>query len=154
MDAAQAATQQFLTFTLADEEYGLPILDVQEIIGYQKSTPIPNAPDWVRGVINIRGVVIPVIDVRAKFGMPQIEYDAMSVIIVYRVGQRVVGAAVDAVNDVLSFTDDQLQDTPEMSSEVTADFITGLGKLEGRLVLLLDLPRLLGDEMETVESAE
>ena len=142
---------EYLTFTLGREEYGIPILNVQEIIGYQEATPIPNSPAWVKGVVNIRGVVIPVVDIREKFTMPATEYNAYSVIIVNRVGERVIGAVVDAVNDVLAFTDAQIQEAPQVSRRLRTDFITGLGKLEGRLVLLLDMEQLLGDEVETVE---
>ncbi|MFQ5509951.1 MAG: chemotaxis protein CheW [Leptospirillia bacterium] len=139
-------THEFLTFALGEEEYGIPILNVQEIIGYQRPTPIPNAPEWVSGVINIRGVVIPVVDIRNLFGMEHKEYDELSVIIVTQVGERVIGAVVDQVNDVLEFTEDQMQDTPEVSASVRTDYITGLGKLEGRLVMLLEMDQVLSGE--------
>ncbi|MDH5528212.1 MAG: chemotaxis protein CheW [Nitrospirota bacterium] len=144
-------SQEFLTFALGGEEYGIPILNVQEIIGYVKPTPIPNAPGWVSGVINIRGVVIPVVDVRALFAMSSKEYDTTSVIIVTSVGTRVIGAVVDQVNDVLAFQEDQMQATPQVSSGVRTDYITGLGKLDDRLVMLLDMQEVMsGQNLEAL----
>ncbi len=140
---ADVETHEFLTFGLADEEYGIPILNVQEIIGYQKATPLPNAPDWVSGVVNIRGVVIPVVDIRKQFGMEEKEYDELSVIIVSQINGRTIGSVVDQVNDVLAFSTEQMQSTPEVSAKVRTDCITGLGKLDDRLVMLLDMERVL-----------
>ncbi len=152
---SETETHEFLTFALGEEEYGIPILNVQEIIGYQKPTPIPNAPEWVSGVINIRGVVIPVVDVRQTFGMVHKEVDALSVIIVTELGGRTIGSVVDQVNDVLAFADDQMQATPEISGEVKAEAITGIGKKEDRLVMLLDMEHVLsGADVEVpVEAA-
>ncbi|MFQ5508279.1 MAG: chemotaxis protein CheW [Leptospirillia bacterium] len=143
LSESDAETHEYLTFALGDEEYGLPILHVQEIIGYQKPTPIPNAPEWVSGVINIRGVVIPVVDIRATFGMPEKVYDEMSVIIVTEVAGRTIGSVVDQVNDVLAFAEDQMQDTPEITEHVHADAITGIGKKDDRLVMLLDMEQVM-----------
>ncbi|MDH5527887.1 MAG: chemotaxis protein CheW [Nitrospirota bacterium] len=144
-------TQEFLTFRLADEEYGIPILVVQEIIGYQKPTAIPNAPAWVCGVVNIRGTVIPVVDVRNLFGMPATTYDDTSVIIVNRVNDKVIGAVVDGVNDVLAFTADQMQATPEVSDSFEVRYLDGLGKLDDRLVMLLDMAELIGRGLDGVD---
>ncbi|MDH4230026.1 MAG: chemotaxis protein CheW, partial [Nitrospirota bacterium] len=138
--------QEFLTFGLGGEEYGIPILNVQEIIGYVRPTPIPNTPSWVSGVINIRGVVIPVVDVRTLFSMSHKDYDATSVIIVTMVGERVIGAVVDQVNDVLAFKENEMQDTPEVANDIRTDYITGLGKLGDRLVMLLDMAEVLSGE--------
>ncbi|MDH4229867.1 MAG: chemotaxis protein CheW [Nitrospirota bacterium] len=143
-------TQEFLTFGLGSEEFGIPILKVQEIIGFQRSTPIPNAPDWVLGVVNIRGVVIPVLDIRSIFGLGFREYDATSVIIVARIGEKVIGAAVDRVNDVLAFTDGQIQATPEVSERVDTHYLTGVGKMDERMVLLLDIEQVLGGSIHGV----
>lgn len=143
--------QEFLTFRLGDEEYGIPILVVQEIIGFQKPTAIPNAPEWVQGVVNIRGTVIPVVDVRSLFGMPAVEYDDTSVIIVNRVDDKVIGAAVDGVNDVLAFTSDEMQATPEVSDSFEVRFLDGMGKLDNRLVMLLDMAELIGRGLDGVD---
>ncbi len=138
----------FLTFRLEGEMYGVPILSVQEIIGYQPATPVPNTPDWVSGVINLRGVVIPVLDLRTKFGMAAGRYDATSVIILVQVADKVMGSVVDGVDDVLYLTDEEIQPTPEMSGPVPAELLTGLGGRDGRLVRLLDLTRLLADALQ------
>ena len=145
-------TQEFLTFALGSEEYGIPILTVQEIIGYQRPTPLPNSPAWVSGVVNIRGVVIPVVDVRSQFGMMEKEYDELSVIIVTQVAGRVIGSVVDQVNDVLSFTLDQMQETPEVSDQVNIKFITGLGKLDDRLVMFVDMEEILNHTQPHIPS--
>ncbi|MDH4228298.1 MAG: chemotaxis protein CheW [Nitrospirota bacterium] len=142
---------EYLTFTLGGEEYGIPILVVQEIIGYQRPTPIPSTPAWVQGVVNIRGTVIPVVDVRAIFHMPTIEYGTGSVIIVNRVGDRVIGAAVDAVNDVLAFRADQIQATPEISDQVQIHYVDGLGKHDNRLVMLLDMAEMVTQGLDGVD---
>ena len=135
--------QEHLTFGLDDEEYGIPILSVQEIIGFQKPTPIPNAPSWLSGMVNIRGMVIPVVCIRRLLGVPDKEYDNNSVIIVTQVDGRTIGSVVDQVNDVLSFSPEQIQPTPEISSGVHASSITGVGKIDDRLVMLLDVAQVL-----------
>lgn len=150
---AGAPTREFLTFGLGQEEYGIPILSVQEIIGYQAATPVPNTPPWMSGVINIRGLVIPVFDVRRKFGMAPGAYDKTSVTIVNRVGSRVMGIVVDQVHDVLALPGAAIQPTPEMSGGIDPAFITGLGRVAGRVVMLLDIQRLLEDGMEAAQAA-
>ncbi|MBI5136105.1 MAG: purine-binding chemotaxis protein CheW [Nitrospirae bacterium] len=149
---ADAHPHEYLTFTLDSEEYGVPILSVQEIIGYQKPTPIPNAPKWVSGVVNIRGVVIPVVDIRSLLGMAAKDCGVTSVIIVTRVDGRTIGSVVDHVNDVLAFTPDQMQSTPEVADGVRTDSITGLGKLDQRLVMLLDMRQVLQGSHKTLDA--
>ncbi len=144
----QEGTNDFLTFSLDNEQYGIPILSVQEIIGYQPATSMPNTPPWMAGLINIRGVVIPVLDLREKFSMAPGEYDDASVIIVTRVEDRIVGAVVDEVNDVLALTSEQIQPTPEMSGSIPPQLITGLGQQDDRMVMLLDIARLLAEAIE------
>ncbi len=139
-----ADLHEHLTFTLGDEEYGIPILSVQEIIGYRKPTPMPNAPAWLSGMVNIRGVVIPVVDIRHLLGMGPKQYDALSVIIITQVDGCIIGSVVDQVNDVLAFTPEQLQATPEVPDSIDTTAITGIGKLGDRLVMLLDMQRVLG----------
>lgn len=135
--------QEFLTFRLNEEEYGIPILNAQEIISYRKSTPIPNSPSWVAGAINIRGVVIPTIDIRNIFGMEAVEHDESSVIIITQMGSRVLGYVVDAVKDVLGFTDEQMQETPTVSDRIRTRYLSGVGNMDDRLVMLLDMSELL-----------
>ena len=139
---SDADLHEYLTFSLDREEYGIPILSVQEIIGYQKPTPLPNAPAWLSGMVNIRGVVIPVVDIRNLLGMPPTEYDSESVIIITQTADQIIGSVVDQVNDVLAFTSGQLQQTPQVANGNTTS-VTGVGKLENRLVMLLDMARVL-----------
>jgi len=144
--ASAADNGQFLTFTLQNEEYGIEILKVQEIKGFSKITPIPNAPPFVRGVMNLRGTVVPIIDLRARFSMTEKDYDQFTCIIVVNVGTRVVGLVVDTVSDVLNIPNDAIADPPELTSSGDGSCITGMGKLGERIVMLLDTGRLVGVE--------
>ncbi len=144
--AANDDSGQFLTFTLQNEEYGIEILRVQEIKGFSKITPIPNAPHFVRGVMNLRGTVVPVIDLRARFSMTEKEYDQFTCIVVVNVGSRVVGLVVDTVSDVLNIPTDAIADPPELATSSETSCITGMGKLGERIVMLLDTGRLVGAE--------
>lgn len=149
-----ADSDQFLTFTIQDEDYGIEILRVQEIKGYSKIRPIPNAPPHIKGVMNLRGTVVPVLDLRARFGMPETEYNQFSVIIVVSVANKVVGLVVDAVSDVLNITKDQVEETPEIAGDVDTLFFDGMGKVGEKLVLLLNIDRLVaGDKLEVLEQA-
>lgn len=145
---------QFLTFTLEGEEYGIEILRVQEIKGVSKIRPIPNAPNYIKGVLNLRGTVVPVLDLRARFGMPEAEYSQVTVIIVVSVGSKVVGLVVDAVSDVLNITKDQIEETPEIAGDVDTAFFHGMGKVGEKLILLLNIDQLVGcDKLEAIEQA-
>jgi purine-binding chemotaxis protein CheW len=135
---------QFLTFTLNQEEYGIEILRVQEIKGFSRITPIPNTPPFIKGVLNLRGTVVPVVDLRTKFGMPESEYNQFTVIIVVSIGKRIVGLVVDAVSDVLNIARDDLQAAPDMGAQVDLSFITGLARTNERLITLLNIERLVG----------
>ena len=147
--ALTADNSQFLTFTLKNEEYGIEILKVQEIKGFSKITPIPNAPVFVRGVMNLRGTVVPIIDLRARFSMNEKDYDQFTVIIVVNVGSRVVGLVVDTVSDVLNIPTEQIADPPELAGNGDGSCITGMGKLGERIIMLLDIGRLVGAESIT-----
>jgi len=152
--ALTADNSQFLTFTLKNEEYGIEILKVQEIKGFSKITPIPNAPVFVRGVMNLRGTVVPIIDLRARFSMNEKDYDQFTVIIVVNVGSRVVGLVVDTVSDVLNIPTDQIADPPELAGNGDGSCITGMGKLGERIIMLLDIGRLVGAEnLASLETA-
>ena len=135
---------QFLTFTLGDEEYGVEILKVQEIKGYSTVTPIPNTPSYVKGVLNLRGAIIPIVDLRSKLSMSEAPYNQFTVIIVVRVGVKTVGVVVDAVSDVLNIPTKDIQATPDFGAQVDARFISGLAKTGERLVVLLDIDKVLG----------
>ena len=144
--AAGDGVAQFLTFTLGGEEYGVDILRVQEIKGFTSVTPIPNAPVYVKGVMNLRGTVVPVLDPRIKFGMPAREYDRFTVIVVVNVGTRVVGLVVDAVSDVLDIPLDAIQPPPDMGAAVDTSTIRGIAQNADRLITLLDIDQVVDVE--------
>ncbi len=134
---------QYLTFTLGSESYGLEILRVQEIKGFSAITPIPNTPPHIKGVMNLRGTVVPVVDLRIKFAFEKAEYNQFTVIIVVNVGTKVVGLVVDAVSDVLNIPDADVDPTPELGG-TDVSFLTGMAKSGDRLVALLDIERVAG----------
>jgi len=145
---------QFLTFTLQGEEYGIEILRVQEIKGLSRIRPIPNAPGYVKGVINLRGAVVPIVDLRTRFGMSEADYNQFTVIIVVSLGAKVVGLVVDAVSDVMNIAKDQVEDAPEMGGEIDTSLFRGMGKVGEKLVLLLNIERLLASaQLDTVSPA-
>jgi len=144
---------QYLTFTLGHEEYGVEILKVQEIKGYSAITPIPNTPAYLKGVMNLRGTIIPVVDLRAKFSMTEAEYNQFTVIIVVTVGGKIMGLEVDAVSDVLNIPRTDIQDTPDFGAQVGAQFINGMAKAGEKLVVLLDIDKVLsGEELTAIGS--
>ncbi|MCC7012245.1 MAG: chemotaxis protein CheW [Planctomycetes bacterium] len=144
--SAALDNDQFLTFRLASEEYAVPILRVQEIKGYSAVTPIPNAPSYIKGVMNLRGTVMPVLDLRAKFGFEATEFTKFTVIIVVNVGAKVVGLVVDGVSDVLKFDHDAIEPPPTLGGDLDTSHLTGMAKQGERLVALLDLERIVGLE--------
>lgn len=146
--------RQYLTFTLGQEEYGIEILKVQEIKGYSAITPVPNTPAHVRGVMNLRGTIIPVVDLRTKLGMAEAACTPFTVIVVVKVGPKTMGLVVDAVSDVLNIPTADIQETPDFGAEVDAGFISGMAKASDRLVVLLDIEKvLLGDTLGGLGSA-
>jgi purine-binding chemotaxis protein CheW len=151
VDTTRAETQ-FLTFTLGGEEYGVAILNVQEIKGYSTVTPIPNTPAFVRGVMNLRGTIVPVIDLRLRLGMPAVEYGPFTVIIVLAVGAKVVGAVVDAVSDVLTIPDGDVQPTPQFGDADALRCVAGIAQANGKLVVLLDVDTMLRhDDLDALD---
>ncbi len=138
--------EQYLTFALSEQEFGIEILSVQEIRNYSTVTPIPNSPKEVRGVINLRGTVVPIVDLRAALGMGESQHDKFSVIIVVRVATKAVGLIVDAVSDVIDVRPEDIEQTPEMLSQTGHSVVQGIAKSEQRLISLLDLGCLLGAE--------
>lgn len=137
------ACHQFLTFTLDGEEYGLEILRVQEIKGLPKIRPIPNAPSYVKGVMNLRGSVVPVMDLRARFGLPATDPNPFTVVIVIGVGSRLIGLIVDTVSDVLTIEDDAIEDTTDLTDATHAHLFLGLSRFGERMVLLLNVEQLM-----------
>lgn len=150
---------QFLTFMLAGEEYGVDILRVQEIKGWDNVTPIPNTPEYIRGVINLRGTIVPIIDLRRRFGLEPVEYGPLTVVIVLRVmkadgdNSRVMGVVVDAVSDVYNVGEDDIKPAPDFGSVVDVDFVHGLATLDESMVIVLDIDRLLNsNELALMEN--
>lgn len=138
---------QFLTFTLDEEEYGIDILKVQEIKGYTKVTPLPNTPPYVKGVMNLRGIVVPVVDLRSKFCMGAAPDDGSAVVIVVMVKEKVVGLLVDAVSDVLSIPHESIQPAPELTRGLKTNFISGIGQCGERLVTLLEIEQVILEDL-------
>jgi purine-binding chemotaxis protein CheW len=138
-------SQQFLTFLLDDQEYGLEIFKIREIRGYAPITPIPNVPPHVRGVMNLRGTVLPVIDLRMKFRLPPVEYNKFTVIVIATVGEKTVGLLVDAVSDVLMVNCDAIREAPDFGASVDTRFINGVFQSREHLTVALNLDELLSD---------
>lgn len=152
--AAEADNQEFLVFSLGDEEYAIDILKVQEIRGYENVTRIANAPDFIKGVTNLRGVIVPIVDLRIKFHLDKIEYEGQTVVIVVNVADRIVGIVVDGVSDVMTLTPDQIKPAPEFGVTLSSDFLNGLGSLEDRMLVLVDIDKLLtSEEMALVDNS-
>ncbi len=157
---------QYLTFVLNDEEYGVPILTVRGIQGWEKTTPIPNSPDYVIGIINLRGEVVPIVDLRKRFGLEVIPYGAHTVIIVVRIGesnkQRTVGLVVDAVADVHDIKAEDIRNTPEFGENDNSDFVKGLGLVAEKMIIILEIDQLVdwqnvpggNTQIKTVDATE
>lgn len=137
---------QFLTFQLGDELYGVDILRVQEIKGYTAVTRIPNTPPHIKGVLNLRGTIVPIVELRTKFGMPTIDYTMFTVIVVVVVKEKIMGLVVDAVSDVLNIDKKDIQPPPQFGAKVDISFLNGIGKSGEKLIALLDMDKLLSDE--------
>jgi len=139
-------TDQYLTFILAGEEYGVDILRVQEIKGWDSVTPIPNTPDYIKGVINLRGTIVPIIDLRHRFSLDEIPYGATTVVIVLKVesenGNRTMGIVVDAVSDVYNVSEDEMKPPPDFGT-ISIDYVKGLATLEEKMVIVLEIDKLL-----------
>jgi purine-binding chemotaxis protein CheW len=143
--AAVAAKQanEFLTFTLGEEEYGVEILKVQEIRSYEEPTTIANAPPFLKGVVNLRGVIVPIVDMRIKFGLPNADYNQFTVVIILNVAHRVVGMVVDSVSDVLQLSGEQIREAPQFGASLDTEYITGLGTVDERMLILIDIEKLM-----------
>jgi purine-binding chemotaxis protein CheW len=150
--AHDIAGHEFLAFTLGKEEYGIDILKVQEIRGYESVTRIANAPDFIKGVVNLRGIIVPIVDMRIKFNLGEPTYDQFTVVIILNIGGRVVGMVVDSVSDVTTLSPEQIKPAPEMGTALNTDYLIGLGTLDQRMLILVDIDRLMSsDEMGLIE---
>ena len=138
-----ADANQFLTFSLGDEEYGVDILKVQEIKGYVPATRIPNAPPDVNGVLNLRGTIVPIVDLRRKFNLESVEYDQFTCIVVLVVQKRVIGMIVDSVSEVMNIPPADIQPPPDFGNNVDANMLRGMGKVGDKLIILLDIEAVL-----------
>lgn len=135
--------QEFLTFRLGNEEYGIEILKVQEIRGYDTITQIANSPEFIKGVVNLRGIIVPIIDMRIKFNLGEATYDRFTVVIILNLSGRVVGMVVDGVSDVIGLDAEQVRPTPEFGSVLNTEYIMGLGTVDERMLILLDIEKLM-----------
>lgn len=152
--AGEPTGQEFLVFTLGNEEYGIDILKVQEIRGYDQVTRIANTLAFIKGVTNLRGVIVPIVDLRVKFSQEDVEYNDNTVVIVLNLGQRVVGIVVDGVSDVLSLASEQIRPAPEFAVTLSTEYLTGLGALGDRMLILVNIEKLLNsEEMALLDSA-
>jgi purine-binding chemotaxis protein CheW len=141
-----------LAFKLGNEEYGVDILKVQEIRGYDAVTAIANSPDFIKGVTNLRGVIVPIIDMRIKFRLGTPTYDQFTVVIILNVAGRVIGMVVDGVSDVITLSPEQIKPAPEMGTALNTDYLIGLGTIDERMVILVDIDRLMSSaEMGLIE---
>jgi len=146
--------REFLAFKLGAEEYGIDILRVQEIRSYEEPTRIANAPPFIKGVVNLRGVIVPIVDMRVKFNLDQVNYDSFTVVIVLNIGSRVVGMVVDAVSDVITLTSEQLRPVPEFNAAIASDHLLAIGAIDERMLILVDIEKLMTSaEMGLVDAA-
>ncbi|OFA01472.1 chemotaxis protein CheW [Duganella sp. HH101] len=141
--ASDIAGREFLAFTLGAEEYGIDILKVQEIRGYETVTRIANAPEFIKGVINLRGIIIPVVDMRIKFKLGEPVYDQFTVVIILNIGGRVVGMVVDSVSDVTTLMPEEVKPAPEMGTAFSSDYMIGLGTIDERMLILVNIDKLM-----------
>ncbi len=137
---------EVLSFRLAKEEYAISILKVQEIRGYEEPTLLPSAPACIKGIQNLRGSIVPIVDMRILFNLGEPVYDQFTVVIVLNIKNHVIGMVVDSVSDVVTLADDQVRPAPEMGSTGDGDYITGLGTVGERMLILLDIDRLMSSE--------
>lgn len=152
LHALQPNKREFLTFTLADEEYALDILTVQEIRCYEPVTRIVGAPPFIKGVVNLRGAIVPIVDMRIKLALERVDYTDFTVVIILSIAGRLVGIVVDSVSDVLALTPEQIRPAPELGSAIDIRYITGLATIDQRMVIMLDIARLMtSKEMQLLD---
>ena len=152
--AEGTAAREYLTFRLDQEEYGIDILKVQEIRGYEPPTRIANAPAFIKGVVNLRGTIVPIVDMRLKFNCSQAEYNSFTVVIILNMHQRIVGIVVDSVSDVMELSPDAIRSAPDIDSAIDSGSITGLGSVGERMLILLDIEKLMSSEDMGLVAAE
>jgi len=152
---SSSPAREYLTFRLDQEEYGIDILKVQEIRGYEPPTRIANAPSFIKGVVNLRGTIVPIVDMRLKFNCSKSDYDSFTVVIILNLRNRIAGIVVDSVSDVMELPPDSLKAAPEVDSVIENDAVLGLGSLGDRMLILLDIEKLMsGVDMGLASEAE
>ena len=156
--AVRGAPREVLSFKLGAEEYGIDILKVQEIRGYEAPTRIANAPGFMKGVVNLRGVIVPIVDMRVRFALDEVRYDAFTVVIILNIASRTVGIVVDSVSDVLELRSDQIKPAPEFNGTIDSTYITGLGTVKSgdteRMLILMDIEQMMTSaEMGLIDEA-
>ncbi len=142
-ELTSSGAREYLTFRLDQEEYGIDILKVQEIRGYESPTRVANAPDFIKGVINLRGTIVPIVDMRLKFNCANADYNAFTVVIILNLRSRIVGIVVDSVSDVMELPPESLKAAPDIDSVIDSSAVLGLGSLGERMLILLDIERLM-----------
>jgi purine-binding chemotaxis protein CheW len=142
-DEEPRASTEVLAFKLGDEEYAIDIQCVQELRGYDAVTHLANSPDFIKGVVNLRGIIVPIIDMRIKFQLGTPTYDQFTVVIVLSIGDRVVGMVVDSVSDVVTLSREQIKPAPEMGTAVSTDYLIGVGTVDERMLILVDIGKLM-----------
>ena len=154
VNTSGSAGGEYLTFTLGNEEYGMDILKVQEIRGYDAVTAIANTPPFIKGVINLRGIIVPIVDLRIKFNLGKVNYDELTVVIILSLSNRVVGVVVDSVSDVLTLSPEQIKAAPQLSTSLDTRYIVGMGTVDQRMLILVDIERLMtSKDMDLVDEA-
>ncbi|WP_295999620.1 chemotaxis protein CheW [Rugamonas sp.] len=143
---AHVGASEFLAFQLGQEEYGIDIQKVQEIRAYEAVTRMANAVPYVKGVVNLRGIIVPIIDMRIKFELGEPTYDHLTVVIILNIGGRTIGMVVDRVSDVITLTADQIKPAPDMGGAMSTDYLVGLGTIEDRMLVLVDIDRLMSSD--------
>jgi len=150
---AEASVGEYLTFVLGTEEYGIDILKVQEIRGYDAVTKIANTPDFIKGVINLRGTIVPIVDLRLRFNLGNADYNEFTVVIILNLGGRIVGIVVDGVSDVIALNAAQVRAVPDLVATIDTKYLVGLGTVEDRMLILVDIERLMtSQEMALMDS--
>lgn len=146
-------TREYLTFVLGDESYGIEILKVQEIRGYDAVTKIANTPEFIKGVVNLRGRIVPIVDLRIKFRLGKVEYDEFTVVIILNLGSRIVGMVVDGVSDVMNLQTNQIRNVPDIVASIDTKYVTGLASVEEKMFILVDIEQLMNSqEMQLVDT--
>jgi purine-binding chemotaxis protein CheW len=149
-----SAAGEYLTFVLGDEQYGIEILKVQEIRGYDSVTQIANTPPFIKGVVNLRGKIVPIVDLRIKFNLGKVDYDEFTVVIILNLAGRIVGIVVDGVSDVKALKEEQLREVPSLVTSIDTKYIVGLATVEEHMLILVDIERLMSSqEMQLIDNA-